>query len=68
MKGIYTFLYANKVARPGNQIDRTINPTQTVSWVGDKSLDPQGPSSPSFDFVSSSFRAQGVNVGVSVRF
>jgi hypothetical protein len=64
----YTFLYANKVARPGRQIDRNINTTQNVAWVGDIDVHPTGPSAPGFEFDSSSFRAQGVNVGVAFGF
>lgn len=66
----YSFLYANNVARPGRQVNRNINPTQTVSWTEDPPplLNPQGPAEPSFSFDSSSFWAQGVNVGLSIRF
>ena len=64
----YTFLYANDVVRPGNQINRNINPTQSVSWGGGKFLNPQGPAEPSFKFNSSDFWAQGINVGLDFRF
>ncbi len=59
----YTFLFTNNVVRPGNQINRNINTTQSVSWVGDTSLHPSGPLQPSFKFNSSNFWAQGINVG-----
>ena len=65
----YTFLYANRVARPGEQIDRTINPTQNASFGAPpppRTL--VGPARPGFSFAGSDFWAQGVNVGVSVRF
>jgi hypothetical protein len=64
----YTMLYANDVARPGNQINRTINTTQSVSWVGQTTFRPEGPAQPSFRFKSSDFWAQGVDLGLSFRF
>jgi hypothetical protein len=67
----YTFLYANNVARPGNQINRKINPTQNVAWLGEPPVAPQplqGPAEPSFKFKGSDFWAQGINLGLSLRF
>ncbi|HXJ81812.1 MAG TPA: BBP7 family outer membrane beta-barrel protein [Candidatus Methylomirabilis sp.] len=64
----YTFLYTNNVARPGNQINPNLNTTQSVSWVGDTTLNPTGPAQPSFKFQGSSFWAQGINVGLNFRF
>jgi hypothetical protein len=62
----YTFLYLNSVVRPGNEIDRTINPglVPTDFTYGT----PGGPARPAFNFVNSSFWAQGVNVGFEVRY
>ena len=64
----YSFLYINSVARPGDQINRNINPTQSVSWTGE--LDPKlkGAAEPSFDFHGSSFWAHGLNAGLTFRF
>ena len=64
----YSFLYTNNVARPGNQIDRNINPTQSVSWVGEPPVSLVGPVAPNFKFNGSDFWAQGVNVGLGIRF
>jgi hypothetical protein len=64
----YTFLYTNNVVRPGNQISRTINPTQSVSYVGEPPVTLEGPAQPTFKFNSSDFWAQGINVGLSFRF
>jgi hypothetical protein len=64
----YSFLYASDVVRPGNQINRNINPTQSVSYVGEPPVRLQGPAQPSFSFNTSDFWAQGVNIGLSVRF
>lgn len=62
----YTFLYWSDVARPGDQIDRVVNPqllpvTGTAGPV-------TGPARPSFVFKETDFWAQGVHVGLEVRF
>lgn len=64
----YTFLYVSSVARPGNQIDRTLNPTQTTAFTENPSPTPDGPARPSFKFKTSDFWAQGLNVGLAFRF
>jgi Putative beta barrel porin-7 (BBP7) len=64
----YTMLYANNVVRPGNQINRNINTTQSVSWVGEPPATLQGPAQPSFKSNGSDFWAQGLNVGLAFRF
>ena len=64
----YSFLYTNNVARPGNQINRNLNTTQSVSWTGELLLNPKGPAQPSFDFEGSSFYAHGFNAGLTFRF
>ena len=64
----YSFLYANSVARPGNQLNRNINTTQSASWTGDPNPSLQGAAQPSFSFNSSSFWAQGINIGLGIRF
>lgn len=64
----YSFLYASDVARPGKQINRNINPTQSVSYVGEPPATRAGPAQPDFSFDSSDFWAQGVSLGIDVRF
>jgi Putative beta barrel porin-7 (BBP7) len=64
----YSMLYASSVARPGNQINRNINPTQSVSYVGAPPVSLQGPAQPAFNFNSSDFWAQGFNIGISFVF
>jgi hypothetical protein len=54
----YTFLYWSSVARPGNEVNRMINPTQ---------LPPNtlvGLAQPAFLFKSTDFWAQGINAGL----
>ena len=58
----------NSVARPGNQMNRNINPTQSVSYDGEPPVSLQGPAQPTFGFNSSSFWAQGINAGFGIRF
>jgi hypothetical protein len=58
----YSFLYWNRVARPGNLIDRTVNPTQVAQ-------DPNfgnsmGDLRPVLQFHQSDFWAQGINFGI----
>jgi hypothetical protein len=64
----YTFLYVNSVARPGNQIDRTINPTGIASFTGDPPAPFSGPARPAFKFKGSDFWAQGLNIGLVFSF
>lgn len=64
----YTFLYTNNVIRPGNQINRTVNTSQSTSYTEDPAARLQGPAQPSFKFKSSDFWAQGINVGLAFRF
>ena len=56
----YTIIYWDKVARPGNQIDTTINP-----GLFPPPQNPlQGPLRPAFAFNESDFWAQGLDVGL----
>ena len=64
----YTFMYVNSVARPGNQIDRTINPTGIPSFTAEPPAPFTGPARPAFKFESSDFWAQGLNVGLTFNF
>ena len=59
----YTFLFWSDVARPGDQIDTSVNPNQLP-----QSGMTGGPSLPAFFFHGTSFFAQGVNFGVEFRF
>lgn len=64
----YTFLYTNSVIRPGNQINRTINQSQSTTYTEDPAARLRGPAQPSFKFNSSDFWAQGINEGLVFRF
>jgi hypothetical protein len=63
----YTFLYASSVARPGNQIDRVINPNQVPTDPASFGT-PGGPARPAFSFRDSDFWAQGVSFGLELRY
>jgi len=66
VKAGYSFLWINSVARPGNQIDRTVDPAQVPS---DASFgQPGGPPRPFFPFYTESFWAQGLNLSLEVRY
>jgi hypothetical protein len=62
----YTFLYWANVVRPGDQIDRGVNPNQVPTAVGPGG--PAGPPRPAFNFVQSDFWAQGINAGVELHY
>ncbi len=64
----YSFIYASSVVRPGNQISRNINWTQSTSYTEDPNAKLKGPALPTFQSNDSSFWAQGFNVGLAVRF
>jgi hypothetical protein len=64
----YSFLYASNVVRPGNQIDRNVNTTQSTAYTETPTPIAQGPARPSFSFNDSSFWAQSVSLGFSYRF
>jgi hypothetical protein len=64
----YTFLFASDVVRPGDQIDRGINPTQNASFGGAPPTPLVGLVRPAFRHHGSDFWAQGLNVGFAVRF
>jgi hypothetical protein len=62
----YSLLYDSNVVRPGDQIDRAINPQQPPSSVLFGPL--TGPGRPSFTRTTTDFWAQGVNFGVEFRY
>jgi hypothetical protein len=64
----YALLYASSVVRPGEQIDRNINPTQSVAYGGDPPAKPLGPRQPTFSFNTTDFWAQSLSLGVVYRF
>lgn len=63
----YTIIYVSDVARSGNLIDRTINRTQLPSSQTFNAAIP-GPHRPNFSWSGTDFWAQGINVGLSLRF
>jgi hypothetical protein len=62
----YNLLYVSNVARPGEQIDRAVNPTQIPRFGGTGSL--VGPAVPAFTFHGTDFYAQGLNLGLEFRW
>ncbi len=60
----YNFLYINKVVRPGQQIDTTVNPTQLPN--GGVAF--SGPARPAFPFKETDYWAQGVTFGMEFRY
>jgi len=66
----YSILYVSSVARPGNQIESTINPNQSEAILN--SAAPPGigagPALPSRSVNASSFWAQGISLGIELRY
>jgi hypothetical protein len=61
----YTFLYWSDVFRPGDQIDRSINPTQLPNAGGSVLT---GPARPLPLLRDTDFWAQGINLGLEFRY
>lgn len=64
----YTFLYASNVLRPGEQVDRTINPTQSPAFGGPVPTNLVGPARPRVNLDGSDFWAHGLSFGVRLQF
>jgi hypothetical protein len=64
----YTFLYASNVARPGEQIDRTVNPTQSPSFGLPPPVSLTGAARPRFRFEGTDFWAHGLNLGIVLSY
>jgi hypothetical protein len=62
----YTFLYWDGVARPGSQIDRSVNPSQIPTGTAAATL--TGPARPAFVFHDTDFWAQGINLGLEFHY
>ena len=64
--GGYSFLFWNRVARPGDQIDTSVNvnfvPTSATFGAGG------GADRPAFNFRHTDFFAHGANFGVEIRY
>jgi hypothetical protein len=62
----YTFLYTSNVVRPGNLIDRGVNPSQVNALLGQGAF--AGPVRPAFPGGDSDFWVQGLNFGMEFRY
>jgi hypothetical protein len=62
----YTFIYWSDVVRPGDQIDRTVNRHEvpTSRLAGPLT----GPARPAFSFAETDFWAQGLTLGLELRY
>jgi hypothetical protein len=61
----YSFLYWNRVARPGDQIDRTVEPALIPT---DPRFGTAFGTRPAFPFRNTDYWAQGLEVGLTFRF
>lgn len=64
----YDVLYVSNVARPGNQVNRDVNPSQGVAYTGQVPAILTGPAQPAYNWASSSFWAQAVSATLHVRY
>lgn len=64
----YTFLYATKVLRAAKQMDRNINPTQSVEIENTPDPVLVGGRSPKRTLRTSSLWVQGINIGIGYTF
>jgi hypothetical protein len=64
----YSFIYISSVARPTDQLDRVLNPSQIPGISGQPATTVVGEARPSYPGSASSFWAHGVNLGVKVEF
>ena len=62
----YQFTYWNQVVRPGDQINRNVNPTQVPTFSAFVPSSTQPPASPVFP--TTNFWAYGFNFGLELRF
>lgn len=63
----YSFLYLSDVARPGDQINRAINPSQAPAITNNPPV-PANPAQPAPLFRHTDFWAQGLNFGLAIPF
>jgi hypothetical protein len=60
----YTLLYWDKVVRPGEQVDLTVNPTLLPGFTGT----PFGPTRPNIQLERTYLLTQGLNLGIEFRY
>ena len=61
----YTFIYWSNVLRPGDQVNSTVSPQLIPS---DPSYGQAGPNQPQYQASTTSYWAQGLNVGLDFHF
>lgn len=64
----YSFLYISSVARPGDQIDRVINPTQAPAITNNFPGSLAGQARPAVVLRDTDFWVQGLNFGLEFRY
>src|SRR5581483_95972 len=62
----YSLLMWNKVVRPGDQIDRNVNPAQIPTDQSFGTLG--GPTRPTFDFHNQFFWVHALNIGFEIHY
>lgn len=61
----YSFIFWSNVLRPGDQVNRVVSPNLVPS---DASYGQPGPNQPQYQFQTTSYWAQGLNIGLDFHF
>ena len=64
----YTFLYVSNVIRASQQVNHSINANASTSFTGRPPVPLVGPAEPGSRWKDGDVWAQGLNVGLEVRF
>ncbi len=64
----YSWMQFSHVLRPGNQVNRTLNPTQSTSFTETPDPVPSGPAMPDFRHRNSDLRVQGLQLRLDLSF
>lgn len=64
----YTFFYVSEVARASRQVNRNLNPTQSIAIEFNPTTEIEGPAKPKGKIKSKGMWVQGVNVGLAYDF
>lgn len=64
----YTFIYWSRMVRPGQQIDRDVNPDNVPALNSGRPSLGTSPNRPQFNFVETDYWLQGLNLGAEYRW
>jgi hypothetical protein len=62
----YTFFFMSHALRPGNNIDRSVDPSKIPNFTGDRG--PGDPTRPGVPFLQTNYYAHGMSAGITFRW